>query len=400
MKQSTSWLIQFGSVPVSLFLLLLFAFQNCADPLNLADQDLSNFIEELPFAFDTELDTIAYMSCSEMGNSYNPRAYFTFRAGAYNSNSGIRFRKDYLSKTGSFALSQRVDALAESKINVGAIPQLSLRQSNNFQKMITISGSNSVLKNKDYVNMLSRPLDDPLIAKQLAALRANQRIQYFPGPNQYGRLLEGSLRFMTSEETAASIRTYLEGGDSLLTMTYADALTPESFVARSPEPTNPRRAYGKGYRINFGVGFGIQSNSSSQLNYLRAKSRVINSIQEVNLQGSSSKETNLRSWSCDRAYTFIIVRPLDSDLNDTGCERKPDPLASSLLSDKAHILKSIRHVLLPEDWWVDLDKWCVIPKQLSGASCYGEDTNTIDYNGGECGASDSCPHYVSVCLRN
>src|SRR5665213_261113 len=71
-------------------LFALALFQNCAgtqDDTTLNSQ--SSFEDSLPLAYDAKIDTLAYMSCSEMQEgSYDPRAYFTFRAGAYSSATG------------------------------------------------------------------------------------------------------------------------------------------------------------------------------------------------------------------------------------------------------------------------------------------------------------------------
>src|ERR1035437_9032143 len=71
-------------------ILFLALYQNCAqDPATDSLNSASSYEEGLPFAYDAKIDTLAYMSCSEMAaGSYDPRAYFSFRAVAYNSATG------------------------------------------------------------------------------------------------------------------------------------------------------------------------------------------------------------------------------------------------------------------------------------------------------------------------
>ena len=392
-----------------LTLLCLFALQNCAEPLDLTQQDFMNFTNKLPFAFNTTIDTIAYMSCSQMGSDYNPQGFFTFRVGAYRANSGIRLSKDYRSATKGFAPSERAAALAESKINADAILQLSIRRRSNLQSMLTSSSSTSTLENEDHANILAS-LDSPAIAQRLVSLKEDQRIQYFPGiPGLGGQLLEGSMYFMDSEATEGSVRAHLRNS-SLLTLTYADSSKTGDIAALAPDIKNPRTAYGKGYQVSFRIGPGVPDNpvdsSNSRPWYSLGSARVMNSIQERDLQGRPPKEAGLRSWSCPESYAFVIVRSADANDNNpatsdgTTCTRQADPLPSTLTETQRSAQQTIRHVLRQEDWWVDIRRYCVIPKQPSDF-CYPKDSSaTIDYDGGDCTENDStCPHYVSVCVR-
>jgi hypothetical protein len=64
-------------------------YQNCSQPL--AERaDASSVAATAPFAFESRVDHLAYMSCSNMPSGYDPTAYFTFRAGAYTEGNGIR----------------------------------------------------------------------------------------------------------------------------------------------------------------------------------------------------------------------------------------------------------------------------------------------------------------------
>lgn len=384
---------------LGLISLCLIIFQNCAEPLDIASQDSLSFNSQLPFAFDSTIDTIAYMSCSDVGTDFDSRAYFSFRAGAYGDNSGIRLTDDYLAATANFTPGQRADGLATSDKNAGAQLQMSIRQRSDLQSMLS-SGS-SIQENKDYTNILAS-LDSPLIAERLAGLGAGQRINYFSGISGLsGRLLEGSIRFFDSEVSSASMRDNLRDS-GLLTFTYVSDLA-GGVEARGPDQTDHKKVYGKGYQVDFRMGHGIDRfNSALRPVFTRGIHRVINSVQEIDLQKRSPTEANIRPWTCDNDNSFLIIRPEDLAQARVVCTKTLDPVAPATEADRL-TLQALRRVLRPEDWWIDLSRRCVIPKQSNG-NCYGRpsttSTTTVKYDGGDCTTTNyMCPHYVSVCLR-
>jgi hypothetical protein len=170
-------------------------FQSCSDPL-LDMSEQSSFAEKLPFAYDTTLDTIAYMSCAGGTTSANRNAIWSFRVGAFASGNGIRLTDSFLNSTSTFSASQRAAALAESTKNKGAVLQLAVRQALNYQSILT-SGGGSGEMGEDFATLLG-PLDDPAIAGKISAVdTANpQRLVYLAGvPGLTGRTVEGALRF-------------------------------------------------------------------------------------------------------------------------------------------------------------------------------------------------------------
>ena len=59
---------------------------------------------------------------------------------------------------------------------------------------------------------------------------------------------------------------------------------------------------------------------------------------------------------------------------------------------------AIRNVLRPEDWYVDTNAKCAVPRLEN--YCYGNDAErTIVYTGTCDPAKGECPHFVSVCIR-
>ena len=400
-------ILSWRAVLPSVVIILIFVFQNCSEPLEISEQDSSSYLSTLPFAFDTELDTIAYMSCSNMGTDYNSRAYFTIRAGAYFSGSGIKISDEYLQATSNFSPSRRVEGLQESGLNSAAQLQIALRSRSELSSYITGSQSGDATEGRDYSNLVA-PLDSPAIAERLITQTQYsdaQRINYFSGISGLGgRLVEGDLRFLDSETTAGSVRDHLRS-TAFLSLTYGDGLAADDLHAlKMPDESDRRRAYGKGYQIDFRMGFGVDNtNATNRPIYTKGIHRVINSIQEVDLLRRTPTEADIRPWTCSNNSTFIIVRPEDVDAGKVTCLRFSDPV-NPTGNDKI-ALTALRQVLRAEDWWVDLGRRCVIPKQGNG-SCYGSVANNstpinVKYNGGDCtAAGQTCPHYVSICLRN
>lgn len=382
-----------------LAIFLMFGFQNCADPLDIADTDSLSYNSQLPFAFDTEIDTLAYMSCSGLESDFDPRAFFTFKAGAYGIGSGIRLTPEYQAATKNFTAGQRADSLNESEKNTGASLQFAVRQRNDIQAVL--ASSQTLQENRDFANILA-PLDSPLIAERLVSLGESERISYFSGISGLtGRMVEAAVRFLDSEVSAASLRDNLRDA-GLLALTYTGDLQAGGVIARSPDPNDRKRGFGKGYQVDFSMGLGNSFNSvTPHPIFTRGIHRVINSVQEVDLLRRSPAEGNLRPWDCPTENKFLIARSEDVDAAKVRCSRVIDPLTPSD-KDRA-TLQAIRRVLRPEDWWVDLANRCVIPKQSNG-NCYGRSTTqtpiNIKYDGGDCTATGlSCPHYVSVCIR-
>ena len=128
--------------------------------------------------------------------------------------------------------------------------------------------------------------------------------------------------------------------------------------------------------------------------------------------------SDVRPWECPDDMQFMIVlpehasyKPRDKDGNETGetvtrCVTKPDPI------DPDPRLQIIRQSLFAEDWYVDLENSCVVPKDgfVVEGTCYGINSRTrktheINYDtfSEECGFQSDrglCPHYASICFRH
>ena len=208
--------------------------------------------------------------------------------------------------------------------------------------------------------------------------------------------MEGSLRYYHYENTMVDTRASLDRRDALMVLGYSGTSDSQDTKLRVPAqnpnssvtlPSN--RAYGTGYFLRFSLPNG----------YTGGEARVISpngGIEEMDLTANSYKASN---WDCSAAYQFMVVRPEDKANGTVLCDATVDPNPSDPTSLAALI--AIRRVLRVEDWFVDINRRCVMPKR-TGDYCYGPmNGRVIQYGQITCTNSNStmCPHFVSVCIK-
>lgn len=385
-------------------ILSLGLYQNCAGVDDTGGvMTEASYEESLPFAYNAKIDTLAYMSCSEMQDgSFEPRAYFTFRAGAYNSTTGgLAMTPAFRSATQYYSNTDRGNALAQSSNNANTLLTLSIRSRSNFQSLwatdqITAGGE---------IDQFLPELDQSTVAGPFASLGVDasgnsKMVQYFPGADEK-RLMEASLRFLKYENVANDTRNNLGAGTSILVVGYSKSgdimdqslRTPLDFPSDQAPAPNPGAntnaiAYGTGFLVPFSLPAG----------YASGVRRVLASsgLQEIDL---ATNKIQPSSWDCSQNYEFMVIRPEDKAANRVACNATVDrPNGSAQVA----ALNAIRRVLRVEDWFVDLDNHCVIPKR-TGDMCYGSTlgARTIQYGIASCVDSQTtaCPHFVSVCIR-
>jgi hypothetical protein len=432
------------------------AFQNCADSLNISSGTQASLSNNLPFAYDTTVNTIAYMSCSNSPAGYLPRSVFTFRAGAYSTNvlnppAGVGLTSaiwPYLQSEGS---PQSVASLLQTMSqNVGTSVQLSLRSLQNLQQVLTVNPGTAT-PNIDYWNYLST-LDSDAIVNRMASFTSNtQRANYFYGLSGVGSaLVEGSLYFNASETLAQSVRSSLSSG-SVMSLTYSVGGSSDPVAAQAAVGAPLNRAYGRGFAVTFGIDSGVNSDNYSGSN----PQRVLASINEVDLSTGQTAGPNVGTWSCQALDRYMIVRYddidfsgedsgnaildgqciVDSDYDQVasangGPAFPPNPL-NALAQQYANQLSLVRNVLPETDWWIDVAHRCAIPKptQHNGSNndfCYGpvpppqggNNPIPIIYNresvthqvasctevatdmtnpNGSTYMFSNCPHFISIC---
>lgn len=363
----------------------LLVFQNCSDTgLEEGESSLSSYMEGLPFAYKASMDTIAYMSCSRMKNSYEPRAFFTFRAGAYTPLSGLEITPEFAEATKYYTLQTKREAFGDSLSNSNTRPQLALRSSSNLQSVVV----NGAAKNGASLGTMLSNLSSSPVVEHLVTMQPGVKKNYFSSGAE-NRLLASSLRFNDGDEenVAAELRKILKNNEALLALTFTDTDNPDDAKARGPAGVSTNQAYGVGYQLRFGVPEG----------WTTAEQRVLTTVHEVNL--SQGYPGTGGQWDCPASMQFKIVRP--EDIADAGaCS-----LAVDYYSNETQrvALEAIRRVLPVEDFYVDVVNRCVVPKAhiaTESQSCYGDRTGRgdIDYTSSSC-SGDSCPHHVSVCIK-
>ncbi len=386
---------------------LILTFQNCSQANYDAEAESQSFEDSLPFAYSAKIDTISYMSCTDMNaNAPDKRAYFTLRAGAYGTCNpadivcqqnpflspvaGLTVTKEFRDATKFYDKKQRAHLFGQSSKNANSLLSLSVRSVYNYQ---SVWKEGNLVPGEELDSFLPR-LDSPAVAGPLGFSSEGQMLNYFPG-SQSQRLMEASLRQYNFVNTSKFLRDALDGKEALLVMGYTGSADPMDTSLRGPEaPQDSRstassnRAYGSGYKLTFNLPFGYQAGDKRVLHPREG-------VQEIELIDG---QPNGASWDCSENYQFMVVRPQDKANGLVACDATVDRYADA---NQQAALNAIRRVLRVEDWFVDVARKCVMPKR-TGDYCYGNiGSRAIQYGLSSCmnGDQTSCPHFVSVCVR-
>lgn len=374
---------------ISIFL----SFQNCAQPPDASESSASSssFEDGLPLAYDFKLDTISHMSCSQMGageNSVEPRAYYTFRAGAYNNaTGGLSITSAFREATRFYSPAARAAALANSSINGNTGFHLALRVSNDLQRVFQVDEFRAGQEQESFLGNLNAPE----VAGPLSALQPGLYMNYFPG-TQSKRLIEASVRHLAYDNLVKEARDKLQNGELMLVAALGDSTDVMSTSLRAPSDSTGNKAYGSGFRLQFSLPVGDNGGERRVL-------APSGGVTEIDLQTGQTVSAN---WNCSTSFQFKIVRPEDVAAGRVTCFAGVDRFTSSA---QQAALNAVRRVLRVEDWYVDLVNRCVMPKggTAGGDLCYGTlGGRTIQYGVTNCSntTTTQCPHMVSVCIRN
>lgn len=371
---------------IGIFLL----FQNCAQVdqgTNSSGSTGNTFETGLPFAYDAKLDTLSYMSCSQMVDqaaSVEQRAYYSYRGGAYNpATGGLKMTDEFRQATRFYAPADRARLFAGSDKNASTKLSLSIRQTGNYQ----VPWKEGEFRVGEEVESLLPALDSAVIAGPLSASQQGAMLQYFPGAHSQ-RLMEGSLRFYNYENTSKLTRDNLDSRASLLVAGYQNSSSEMDPALRGPEGLKPDKVYGTGYYLRFSLPVG----------YTSGERRVLSAsggVEELDLLTNTVKTAN---WDCSTNYQFMIIRPEDKAAGTVLCDAVVDRYDNA--TEQA-ALNALRRVLRVEDWFVDIKKKCIMPKR-TGDYCYGPlSGRTVQYGTATClnGTTTMCPHFVSVCIK-
>lgn len=454
LKQKLNLRVIGGLIVAALFIVI---YQNCAESLNLNQQDAASFNDTIPLAVETKIDQIAYMSCNSLQGGFNKRAHFTLRAGAYSENSGMHLSDDFYALTSNMEPEKRAETISTSTINMDSRLQMAIRVNRN-QLQNTYENTEGVQEGNSYANILA-PIGNEYIARGLSRLPSNTKfINYFNGvPGLDGRLIEGSLYFTKLNENSFQ-EMFTNGG--LLSFTYTFSADSGETRAQFPAGSNPQqKALGYGYALEFvqnlhGIPVPVSDNDAGYVNAVnpsggaaflgtivknnnydfsrlnvngfnnQTNNRIASVSGEVNLLGTNS---GIRNWRCDRSMQFLIVRFEDikspfknaSGVNYELCPPELDGNAAlwgSNATDPQRIIQQkVRNILRAEDWDINWSLRCIRPKKYQG-SCYEQSTNTsstdqIIYGKKtglakpSCGPNvivdgkvQACPHYATICI--
>ena len=368
--------LKMRSTPIVMLMTLLAAtlpilFQNCSSPAD-ESSEVSSVAASAPFAFESAVDHIAYMSCSNMPSGYDTQSYFTFKMGAYGASSGTKLNNAFVHATRNLTLAQKAQALAESPANSGVSASLSIRSTNDYQSILQFGG----FFNGDFVG--------PLSASANATALANNNGKSFINSFSAGKFEENIQFTSTSETNADSIRANFTSNSYTLLFGYGRSGNNEALAPTAGSTTS---VYGHNYRMNFALGFGQNSGFSS------GPVRVMANLREYDsLNGQQTSAV----WDCKPEWQFMIVRPQDLGVSAL-CENhtvEPVPTAA-----QKEMYDALRAVLPAASWGVNLNRRCVVQKTSNGL-CYGSVTPAINYSGGSCSTTTgNCPHYVSICKK-
>ena len=358
-----------------LFCFTLFGFQNCSSPLE-GESGISSVAQNAPFAFDGNMDTIAHMSCGGMVAGYDPAAYFSFAAGAYNAGSGIKFNDNFLSYTGGLNPVNKQRLLTESPANKNSKFQIAVRNVANVKQIL-----GGLAEGQGY-GSYAGDITSSDVALSLPQTTGGNFVNNFSAGQVYAE------NDMVTGNVAQGARDQMNAGNGLLGFTFSNDNYPSGGVG--PVET---RAYGRGLVVSFVNPAHIST---------AGVSNQLNSAVEYNLEDGSLVGG---SWTCSQSLRYMIVRPEDIGVTSAcggQANRTPGVEEVPANQTQANELAELRKFLPVSKWGVDMAGRCIVPKNGVVGSCYGN-SNVIRYpgNGSVCSMGlNTCPAYVSICQRN
>lgn len=435
--------------------LVLGFFQNCTPAVPFGNTDYySELVNSPVFPYEVGVDQVAYLSCSEQEDIFNDGTFFSFRVGAY-EDLGLRINQDYRDSIEKVADGNVVSALMESSASAGKRIQLAIRTLDNLQLMYVDQENAEGIDGSDYNNFFPMMGDEGL-TNLLWYMEPGDYIRYWAGAqfiNDYR--FEGDIQFMKSQIMENDLRSFLSGR-GVIALSFAEEgkttpLGPGS-LADLQQQADSAGTNGSGSSANTDIRkniFGMAMQPKFKQSLFRKRKpgttgaspfdfidvnpgsdmppRILSSMTEIKIDERSSV-ANPRPWSCPSEMSFMIVLPQHAQSvvavrNSSGviqkdgsgnpithtvtrCEMKSDPINPSAE------LKRIRQSLFAEDWYIDMERKCIVPKpdHVQEGSCYGLDSGTqkthiINYDTYDtlgCGFGNVeglCPHYASICFR-
>lgn len=435
----------------ALLFFCLFGYQNCTGGGGLTQSSResslssSSTTQEHPYEFN--VDTLAYSSCTydaERDSKYLlDHGYFTFKVGGYLPESGLRIDPTFISKFRSPTPKVITDQLLKISQGKESDVVLSMRARNNLR--YTVAPQNPVLGS--HFGATQFRMGRPTLVGQLSELLsgdylrlvkyrdANDRVEFLdsavkPFAAQFVLNGDGS---GSNEGHHSDFRRSL-GDENLLTMAFSQGIDDTGLLnVKYPASAPDNSLMGKGFNLQFAKPSGegpdniiYPGDPTPDLN------RAISGISEVDLSNAAAPR---KAWKqCFPPLKIVQwVDALAEDRPELGLVNivSPCPLVSDqdsvldnglINTQKAERLAILRRVLPVQNWYINLAKNCVVPKQMNrdGDRCYNRAlnipmTNTVfrevAYLKGErCTTSYNnsisnrnlplCPHFISVCVKN
>lgn len=305
---------------------LVLFFQNCDNYTENFDLDVDTetqaSADQLTFAYDFDIDHIAYMSCKGTGFSSGQTDFFSFKAGAYSTGAGVGFRSQFLENFGGLSDARLRQYLGVSTQNANAGVVMSVRESGQMQSTVRFQeGTPGVGTSSDISGVMYEPqqtltdsdVSDVLIKNK--GLRLNY-LKGLAGTSNF-RTFDGSINLFSVNGVSSSgpdvqYRNLLQERGYLALTFATEGLESPGFRARSPfsptgqDPQALNSVWGKGYQFTFSQ---VDNFLPGSVFRPSAPKRAVSSTTGYNLE----TEANLgENWVCPSDQKYIIVRPEDA----------------------------------------------------------------------------------------
>ena len=407
-----------GTLPV------LFFFQNCSQTgfesssqssEDFASRALADDSVGVPFAYSVGLDQITYNSCAYDSMPANQPGMFTLHAGSF-VKGGVKLRSEFLNWARStikpiypaqtVSDAQIKEFISKNRSLSGAIPQMAVRGRQDPQSLFPLGGASTASVNVDYVNLVGDLADDRWLSTlfQQANMDSATGANYFPLAPGGSRVFEGQFVYNKSAAHRPTLINNLSAGFQLA-VTYKSERG-DLYAARAPSGSSPSQAYGQGYNLQFSQGpSGYQQQVfGSNSVWSGAPVNVLSKVEEVSDLNNPSV-VNSTAWVCSPDFRFMIVQ---KEFAATHCPEENFSVTSNASNRVA--LAMVRRSLRPEDWHVNIQYRCAVPKN---ATCYKPEqlsgqTVPVQYDaskpcfspGNGQNVLEACPQYISICYRN
>ncbi|MBY0384784.1 hypothetical protein K2X05_06455, partial [bacterium] len=399
---------------------VLFSYQNCGVE---APQSLFDQVQKYQLPYEVKVDQIAYMSCSEQLNVPNQDGvFFTFRAGAYGPNAGLRLSDTFLYETRRGDPENRAIKLAEEYVSFNHRVLFSIRKQADLSVSYLNATNGQGIEEVDY-DFVFGDLGSTAMSASLVALADTEYMNYWAaGGISQDAYMQGTMVFNSAESVSANLRSFLTD-EGLLAVGFAQPLdpatllTPADYTASTTNtsvvsPAN--QAFGTGLRMTFKqpnpANWGYTLSTVNNVPHVNLPKRVLASVYEYDL---SQPQTIKSTWSCPTELQLRVVYPTDRNFNDPypfvpARQLCPDVADPTNPTDLANF-QIVRKSLPVSDWKINWARKCVVPQVYTKGSCYGVDTGVTptvarspvyDFTKScDPAINPACLHFVSICLR-